>query len=77
MVLVPGHSRPGAPAGQSCMVYAPDLRQAQGHFQTILTALHPAKPPQILPANRWKPAPRPLQPDGPVRPGCKDSGNKP
>jgi hypothetical protein len=67
----PGQGQPAGLAGQSFMVYAADLPQAQAHFQTVLNALHPGKPPVPLPPNRWSAAPRPLQPDGPVRPGVQ------
>jgi hypothetical protein len=53
------------------MVYAGDLPQAQEYFQTLLNAFQPAKPPMLLPQNSWSTAPRPLQPDGPVRPGVQ------
>jgi Zn-dependent protease with chaperone function/Tfp pilus assembly protein PilF len=66
-----GNGRPAVLAGQSFMVFAPDLPQAREYVQTILRALHPEKPPEILPEHNWTPAPRPMQPDGPVRPGVQ------
>src|SRR5205814_803570 len=39
----PGHGQPAALAGQRFMVYAPDLTQAQQHFQTMLNAFQPGK----------------------------------
>jgi tetratricopeptide (TPR) repeat protein len=67
----PQGGQPAALAGQSFMVYAPDLQQAQEHFQTLLNAFQPEKPPLISPANQWSPAPKPMQPDGPVWPGVQ------
>ena len=58
-------------AGQNLMVYAPDLPQAQGHFKTVMEALQPGKPPLVLTPDRWSTAPRPMQPEGPVRPGVQ------
>jgi tetratricopeptide (TPR) repeat protein len=71
MVAFPGNSQPAALAGQSLMVYASDQQQAQGHLQTVMNAMQPGKPPAILNPSTWKAAPRPLQPDGPVRPGVQ------
>jgi tetratricopeptide (TPR) repeat protein len=71
MFAFPGNSQPPALAGQSLMVYASDLEQAQVYLRTVMNALKPGKPPMILNATGWKLAPRPLQPDGPVRPGVQ------
>jgi tetratricopeptide (TPR) repeat protein len=71
MVAFPGNSQPAALAGQTLMVYAGDQQQAQEHLRTVLNALQPDKPPVALNANHWKLAPRPMQPDGPVRPGVQ------
>jgi hypothetical protein len=71
MVAFPGNSQPAALAGQTLMVYAGDQQQAQEHLRTVLNALQPDKPPVALNANYWKLAPRPMQPDGPVRPGVQ------
>lgn len=70
-----GTGQPTALAGQHFMVYAPDLQQAQACFQTMLDALQPGKPPLILPQTCWSAAPKPLQPDGPVRPGVQGIWN--
>ncbi|HUA66045.1 MAG TPA: M48 family metalloprotease [Alphaproteobacteria bacterium] len=58
-------------SGQSFVVYAQDLPQAQGHLQGFLVALQPGKPPVISSSSKWSPAPRPMQPGGPVRPGVQ------
>jgi tetratricopeptide (TPR) repeat protein len=64
-------AQPPVLAGQSFVVFAPDLRQARDYFQTMLDAFHPGKPPLVLSASHFSPAPRPMQPDGPVRPGMQ------
>ena len=71
IVELPAKAQPAALAGQSFMVYAPELSQAQEYFQTMVNAFQPNKPPITLPQNIWTTAPRPLQPDGPVRPGVQ------
>jgi tetratricopeptide (TPR) repeat protein len=67
----PGKTQPAVMAGQSFMVYAPSLQQAQEYFRTMSAALQPGKPLTVLPENNWKSAPRPMQPHGPVRPGVQ------
>jgi tetratricopeptide (TPR) repeat protein len=67
----PSDGQPVNLAGQRFMVYASDLSQAQEYFQTMLNAFQPEKPPLIMPQSNWSVAPRPLQPDGPVRPGVQ------
>ena len=71
----PVNGQPAVLAGQNFMVYAPDLPQAQAYFQTMLEAFQPGKPPLILPQSNWSAAPKPLQPDGPVRPGVQGLWN--
>ena len=75
LATFPGNSQPAPLAGQSLMIYASDLPQAQAHFQTMMNALQPGKPPAILNPDNWKAAPRPMQPDGPVRPGVQGLWN--
>lgn len=70
LAAFPANVQPAALGGQSFLVYAPDQQQAQAHCQTVLTALQPGKPP-VLSLMRLGPAPRPMQPDGPVRPGVQ------
>jgi Zn-dependent protease with chaperone function/tetratricopeptide (TPR) repeat protein len=67
----PRNGQPTPLAGQSLVIYAPDLQQAQGHLVGLLEALQPGKPPVISSSSNWAPAPRPMQPDGPVRPGVQ------
>ncbi|HEX3625783.1 MAG TPA: M48 family metalloprotease [Verrucomicrobiae bacterium] len=67
----PPNVQPAPLAGQSLIVYAPDLQQAQGHLTGLLEALQPGKPPGIFSSGKWSPAPRPMQPHGPVRPGVQ------
>jgi Zn-dependent protease with chaperone function/tetratricopeptide (TPR) repeat protein len=71
IAAIPAKAQPVALAGQSFMVYASELPQAQEYFQTMLNAFQPNKPPITQPQNIWTAAPRPLQPDGPVRPGVQ------
>ncbi len=71
----PANGQPAALAGKNFMVYAPDLPQAQVYFQTMLEAFQPGKPPLILPPSNWSAAPKPLQPDAPVRPGVQGIWN--
>ena len=71
IAALPANAQPAALAGQSFMVYAPELPQAQAYFQIVVNAFQPNKPPMALPQNIWTSAPRPLQPDGPVRPGVQ------
>jgi Zn-dependent protease with chaperone function len=70
LAAFPAKAQPAALGGQSFLVYAPDLPQAQAHCQTIVAALQPGKPPVASPI-RFGLAPRPMQPDGPVRPGVQ------
>jgi Zn-dependent protease with chaperone function/tetratricopeptide (TPR) repeat protein len=67
----PRNIQPAPLAGQSLIVYAPDLQQAQAHLQGLLEALQPGKPPVISSSGKWNPAPRPMQPEGPIRPGVQ------
>jgi len=67
----PTNGQPAALVGQSFTVYAPDFAQAQEHFHAILSAFQPGKPPVTPPSHHWRSAPRPMQPDGPVRPGVQ------
>jgi tetratricopeptide (TPR) repeat protein len=67
----PTNVQPAPLAGQSLVVYAPDLPQAQEHLTGFLEALQPGKPPVVSSSSKWSPAPRPMQPVGPVRPGVQ------
>ena len=71
IVAFPANGHPAPLANQSFTIYAADLREAQDYFLAILGAFQPEKPPEILPPGNWRPAPRPLQPVGPVRPGVQ------
>jgi uncharacterized protein HemY len=75
IAAIPGNAQPAAVAGQHFMVYAPDIAQAQDYFRTMMEAFQPGKSPLILPQSNWTPAPKPLQPDGPVRPGVQGIWN--
>jgi tetratricopeptide (TPR) repeat protein len=68
---VPPNALPAAVAGQQFMVYATELSGAQQYLQSMFLAFQPGKPPVILSPNTFRPAPRPIQPEGPVCPGVQ------